>query len=268
MSPENETRVNYFAPATVGERYARSRPVYHPNAVRQIRERLGLTQAMRRALDVGCGTGNSSRALADIARHVVGTDASPGMLAAAARASNSSYVESLAESLPFADATFELVTVASAFHWFDRSRFLSEVRRVLVPNGWLAVYTTGFTGGMRENPAYAEWNRAYRALYPSPPRHRRPFEDGDADLAGLAIVAREKLNYAVVFTVEEFADYLTTQSNVIATVEGGTQSLADVRTWLVGELRPLFRGATGTFLFEGTITYARKAGIDQAVSKL
>jgi SAM-dependent methyltransferase len=263
MPSDSEVKVNYFAVTTVGERYARSRPVYQPNAVRQIRGRLGLAQPVRRALDVGCGTGNSSRALAAIAREVVGTDASRGMLASAERAPGLSYVESFAERLPFVDESFDLVTVASAFHWFDRARFLPEVCRVLVPGGWLAVYTTGFTGGMRENPAYAEWNQTYRALHPSPPRHRRPFEDDDAQLTGLAIVAREKLNYTIVFTIEEFADYLTTQSNVIAAVERGIQSLAEIRAWLIAELRPLFRGSTGTFLYEGTITYARKAQVSQ-----
>jgi SAM-dependent methyltransferase len=264
----SDPTVNYFAMEKVGERYARSRPVYQPNAVRQIRDRLGPSQPVRRALDVGCGTGNSSRALAAIAREVIGIDASRGMLGSAERAPALSYVESLAESLPFVDESFDLVTVASAFHWFDRSRFLPEVHRVLVPEGWLAVYTTGFTGGMRENPGYAEWNRAYRARYPSPPRHHRSFEDEDAEAAGLAIVAREKLKYAIVLTVEEIADYLTTQSNVIAAVERGPDSLANIRAWLIAELQPLFRGSTGTFPFEGTITYARRAELDEAVSRL
>jgi SAM-dependent methyltransferase len=246
---------NYFARATVGERYARSRPVYQPHAVRQIAHRLRLIEPLARALDVGCGTGNSSRALADIARIVVGTDASQTMLGAVAPADQICYVESLAEMLPFADATFDLITVASAFHWFDRARFLPEARRVLVPGGWLAVYTTGSNSAFHGDEALALWNRRYRERFPSPPRHQHQIDDEDVGRAGLALIDREKLVYTVTMTTDEFADNLTTNSGVIAAVERGPESVEDVRAWLQAELRPLFGGAPRTFQYEGTITY-------------
>ena len=44
-----------------------------------------------------------------------------------------------AESLPFADRAFDLVTVAQAFHWFDHARALKEFYRVLRPGGTLAI---------------------------------------------------------------------------------------------------------------------------------
>lgn len=44
-----------------------------------------------------------------------------------------------AEKLPFADSSVDLVTVMSAFHWFDRPRFLQEALRVLKPHGCLAL---------------------------------------------------------------------------------------------------------------------------------
>ena len=37
------------------------------------------------------------------------------------------------------------VTVALAMHWFDLDRFYAEVRRVLKPNGIIAVWGYGFT---------------------------------------------------------------------------------------------------------------------------
>lgn len=47
--------------------------------------------------------------------------------------------ESPAEELPFEDGSVDLVTTMSAFHWFDRSRFLQEAHRVLKPHGCLAI---------------------------------------------------------------------------------------------------------------------------------
>lgn len=44
-----------------------------------------------------------------------------------------------AEELPLADSSVDLVTAMSAFHWFDRPRFLQEAHRVLKPRGCLAL---------------------------------------------------------------------------------------------------------------------------------
>ncbi len=44
-----------------------------------------------------------------------------------------------AETLPVPAGSARLVTVAQALHWFDLARFFSEVRRVLAPDGVLAV---------------------------------------------------------------------------------------------------------------------------------
>jgi SAM-dependent methyltransferase len=255
----SEPIVNYFALASVGERYARGRPAYHPNAIRQIRERLELSQPVPRALDVGCGTGNSTRAVKDIAQLVVGSDASRGMLTSATPMANVYYVESCAEELPYLDNTFGLVTVASAFHWFDRTRFLPEARRVLIPSGWLAVYTTGSSGTMVENAAYATWNReVHRRRYPSPARHRRTLDEDDATNAGFDFAGRDTYRYVVVMTMDDLADYVTTQSNVIAAVERGTETLEEIRAWLLESLRPIFTQPRGSFPFEGTVTYLRK----------
>ena len=41
--------------------------------------------------------------------------------------------EGVAEAIPLPDASVAGVTVADAFHWFDRERALEEIRRVLRP---------------------------------------------------------------------------------------------------------------------------------------
>lgn len=70
---------NAFAHVTAAERYAHSRPYYHPVVVDQIRQTLRLHAPVHRALDVGCGTGQSTLALLELAQEVVGVDPSPAM---------------------------------------------------------------------------------------------------------------------------------------------------------------------------------------------
>uniref|UniRef100_A0A3P8SHF1 Zgc:162780 n=1 Tax=Amphiprion percula TaxID=161767 RepID=A0A3P8SHF1_AMPPE len=94
------------------------------------------------AVDVGCGSGQGTLRLAKHFASVVGTDVSPAQLEVAshyAKEPNITYRQCVAEELPFADSSVDLVTAMSAFHWFDRPRFLREAHRVLKPRGCLAL---------------------------------------------------------------------------------------------------------------------------------
>jgi SAM-dependent methyltransferase len=224
--------------------------------VKKVGAFLRLSEAVPRALDVACGTGQSTVALKAIASRVVGIDVSREMLARAPLEAGVRYVEAQAEDLPFGDGAFGLVTVALALHWFDRSRFLAEARRVLEPSGWLTIYDNGFFGEMKGNPKHERWYREdYLARYPIPPRNKEPLTEDQRRKHGLRLLGKEGYNNEVSFSVEELSGYLVTQSNVIAAVESGAESLEDVREWLVGSLAPVFGRARGTFRFGGTIEY-------------
>ena len=99
-----------------------------------------------RALDVGCGAGHASFALAAAGAQVTALDLSPDMLAIVAQEAQARGLQGLqtcqgqADELPFADASFDLVvTRFSAHHWPDVSAALREMRRVVRPDGALIV---------------------------------------------------------------------------------------------------------------------------------
>jgi len=57
----------------------------------------------------------------------------------------------------------------------------------------------------------------------------------------------------VVSSIDEFATYLMTQSNVIAVIESGIESADTVHAWLIESLRTLFSANRATVHFGGYI---------------
>lgn len=93
-------------------------------------------------MDLGCGAGHVSFAVAPYAETVVAYDLSEQMLAVVAEAGQQRGLENIvtkqgaAEKLPCPDAAFDVVvTRFSAHHWSDVPAAMKEVHRVLRPNG-------------------------------------------------------------------------------------------------------------------------------------
>ncbi|QHB33609.1 methyltransferase domain-containing protein [Yersinia canariae] len=98
--------------------------------------------ANARLLDLGCGAGHASFAAAAAVKSVVSYDLSAQMLdvvhqaAADKNLANIEVKQGVAESLPFADQSFDIVISRySAHHWHDVGQALREVKRVLRPGG-------------------------------------------------------------------------------------------------------------------------------------
>jgi ubiquinone/menaquinone biosynthesis C-methylase UbiE len=103
-------------------------------------------EARGAVLDVACGPGVLSAAIAGSAREVVAFDLTTAMLAkaaqrcAAAGRGNVSFREGDATDLPFADAAFDAVVTRLSVHHFDRpARVFAEIFRVLRPGGVFVV---------------------------------------------------------------------------------------------------------------------------------
>ena len=157
-----------------GADYARSRPNYPAELVTAL---AAACAAQERALDVGCGNGQLSVALADAFAEVIGTDPSESQIASAKRHPRVRYRIEAAESIGEPDQSLDLVVAAQAAHWFDLDRFYSEARRVLKPGGVLALVSYGVP------ELEGDVGEAFQTFYWGPfhqywPNERRHVEDG------------------------------------------------------------------------------------------
>jgi len=250
--------MNHFTSSAAAKRYVLGRPYFHPWVRDAIRSRLPMGFRFERGLDVACGTGLSTRMLADLADQVVGVDLSEAMISEAFRAPNITYKVGSAENLPFADSSFDVLTVALALHWFDRLRFLAEARRVLKPAGKLILYNHWFAGEMASNPRFSEWHtHEYLVRYAPPKRDSSPFQANEATQAGFKEFFGESFQTYWPFSPTELACYFMSQSNVIAIVESGRESEDEAYGWLVAQLIPFWALERETFRFGGSIITAR-----------
>ncbi len=101
----------------------------------------GVTSALR-VLDLACGPGIVSDALAHHAAEVVAFDLTPTMLHHAAQRctaaghTNVRYTLGQAEALPFPDSSFDVAVARSALHHFPApDRVITEMARVVRPGG-------------------------------------------------------------------------------------------------------------------------------------
>jgi SAM-dependent methyltransferase len=96
-------------------------------------------------VDVGCGTGISSRLFSTLGVDVIGIEPNAEMRATAAATSLGpaerpvTYREGKAEATGLPPAVADLVLAAQAFHWFDPDAALQEFHRILKPEGWAAL---------------------------------------------------------------------------------------------------------------------------------
>jgi SAM-dependent methyltransferase len=118
--------------------YAEHRPDYPPDAVRWCLAPLGRDIAGLRVLDLGAGTGKLTALLAERGADVTAVEPDAAMLAELRRLLPS--VRALgapAEAIPLPDGSVDAVLCAQSLHWFDLSRAVPEIARVLAAGGVL-----------------------------------------------------------------------------------------------------------------------------------
>lgn len=94
-------------------------------------------------LEIGCGTGEFCRKLAQRCRRVIGIDVAPGMIAEAKKrnaAPNIEYINTDAASfLAGRENAFDVITSIAAFHHMDMEQALLQCKRALKDGGVLVI---------------------------------------------------------------------------------------------------------------------------------
>jgi len=156
--------------------------------------KLAQPKAGESALDVGTGTGHFACDLAARGLRVTGYDSSEAMLQVARlREIGVTWHQGEAESLPFADGSFDLVLSVTALEFVrDRQRALAEMFRVTAAGGRLVVAVLN---------AVSPWGIARKheaARQDTPYRHAHFFAPAEF-AAALGQFGRPRWNSAVFF---------------------------------------------------------------------
>ncbi|KAJ9658025.1 hypothetical protein H2198_003994 [Neophaeococcomyces mojaviensis] len=148
---EEATFKNYNS--TDATKYAAYRPSYPPLLIKMVMEGHTSTGGQTTTvLDIGCGPGIATRQIAAFFEHAIGVDAGQSMIETAR---NTPCYSSTGEQARFEvcgaeeidkviDAeSVDLITVATAAHWFDMPRFYAAASKVLKPSGTIAMWCAG-----------------------------------------------------------------------------------------------------------------------------
>jgi SAM-dependent methyltransferase len=212
-------------PATAGfetaaERYERGRPGYPAAAVDRLVEELGLAGRPGAAVaDVGAGPGKLTRPLLERGLRVVAVEPVAGMRALLERRAPAADVRAgQAEALPLADGAVDAVVAGQAFHWFANAAALSELARVLRPDGRLGLIWNRRDLDQPLQVAIGEIIAPYRAGTPAHAGDawRAAFGPG----APFAPVAEHRIEHAQALDADGLADRVLSISFVAALPDG------------------------------------------------
>ena len=124
------------------EAYVKYRPGY-PAAMLDFLARELAMGPESQVADIGAGTGILTALLAPRVARVWAVEPNDDMRAAAkrllAQVGNIGWLHGSAEATGLPTGAMDLVTVAQAFHWFDRAAFRQECQRLLKPGGQVAL---------------------------------------------------------------------------------------------------------------------------------
>lgn len=206
--------------------YDRARPTYPDVVFDAIFDRLPeAARAEPRVLEIGCGTGQATRPLAQRSGEVLAVDLGADMAEIArqnlATFANVEVINADVEQWDPGETQFDLVVSATAFHWLDPATRFARVARLLRPGGVLALIQTIHIEGRSES-FFADAQRCYERWDPTtPPGLRRPRLHDLPDTSEYGIEQADKFDQATVqrfavdfrYTAEQYLDLLMTFSN-------------------------------------------------------
>jgi SAM-dependent methyltransferase len=219
---------------TAAAQYAEHRPDYPPDAVLWCVAPLGRDLAGLRVLDLGAGTGKLTKLLAARGADVTAVEPDEAMLAELrSRVPSVRALGGPAEAIPLADGSVDAVLCAQSLHWFDLSRALPEIARVLTAGGVLGALWNSdddrvpWVAGLRD--------AAEGAAAPTLSSRRAEAAHFAADQFGMRFAPAERAEFpnAQPRTADSLVELMATHSRVLVMpVAEQVRLLAQVRRYL------------------------------------
>ena len=238
--------------------YAFGRPAVHQRILARIRDDLRIDAPLARALDIGCGAGRSTAAMQPLARTVVGIDPWPAMLVHHREvAPDAAFVVGKAERLPFASASFELITAAGAINYTDLDLSLPEVARALTSSGTFVIYD--FSAGRRfaDRPELETWYGEFNQRYPEAPGYHLDVERLPYGRSGLALEAYRAFEVPIPMTADSYLRYAMSETRVaLAIGKGAVES--EIHAWCRATLADVFGVVRRDVVFDAYMAQIKK----------
>lgn len=224
---------DYFSKQAVS--YSRSRPNYPEGLIQFVSQ---LSQNRHRVLDCAAGSGQAALDLVPYFDQVFATDISMGQLRQAPKDNPVNWVCASAEHLPFADQSFDLITVAQAWHWFAGPDFEAEIHRVLVPGGHLVIW--GYNLLHVNDAVDVMVHRFYHDLVgPYWPEERQILVDNYADFPYmLTPVPCPTFSMSAIWPYERVKEYILSWSATQRYIEAESDIMVER---LLGEMKGFWR---------------------------
>ena len=191
MRLENIDRGGAFDFGKTAAEYAKYRDIYPAELYKRLYA-LGIGKAGESWLDLGTGTGVLPLNMYKYGAKIIGTDISEEQIDCAKKLADErgaviEFFAVPAENTGFADSSFESITAAQCFWYFDREKIISEIKRLIKPNGVFAkIYMTYLLDdeiAKKSHTLVKQLNKNWTpAASGSEDMYNHPFPDGRLDI--------------------------------------------------------------------------------------
>ena len=235
--------------------YAHGRPPLHAPILSAIADRLHAIGAHVRGLDIGCGAGASTAALAAYADRTIGLDPAAAMIERARTVTpRARFVVGEAERLPFGESAFDLIAAAGSVNYSNVPLFLAEAARVLTRRGALIVYD--FSQGTGANASLDAWTGEFRREFADAGGYHLDVAQLPFDRSGLRLDFFRQFELRIPMADDAYLEYAMSETRVELAIAGGIPE-SSIRARLRRSLEPVFRGSSLDVCFRAYVADVR-----------
>lgn len=204
MSCEFQSKFGHIA-----EEFERYRPDYPAELFEHILAAVPAAPR-ERAVDLGAGTGKSTRALLPHFQEVIAVEPDPGMAAKLKQETPAIIVHNItAEDFSRTPSTVDLVTVGNALHWMDLPRVFANAHSWLRPGGIFAVYDRPLpkTIPAVDTITLAEMRGPWKPYRDQRLKHDKNWEEKVRAAPGFHIVESTRFSYIIPISPSGFTGF-------------------------------------------------------------